>query len=124
MRNIFLLILVALFISLYLVNIQQMFIKQDKEHSQYNANDICDCIYIIEGKENARQPYGIEIITCSSEKECRQICINTVENNVIRFKNQTKEKDYLTFLAKRYCPPNWVIWLNNLRFYLDKIGDK
>ena len=89
---------------------------------EYDANKICDAIYIIEGREEANQLYGInpQYIICDSEKECREICINSVENNKIRFKNQKGEEDYLIFLAKRYCPPNWVVWLKNLNFYLNK----
>ena len=89
---------------------------------EYNAKKICDIIYIIEGKEKANQPYGInpKYITCKSKNECEQICHNTVNNNKIRFKNQNKEKDFLSFLAKRYCPLNWKVWLKNLKFYLNK----
>ena len=110
-RIILIILLASLYVTVY-----------DTYSEEYNANKVCDCIYVIEGKEKASQPYGIETIKCTSEKECRQICINTIENNKVRFKNQVKEKDYLTFLAKRYCPPNWKIWLKNLKFYLNKIN--
>lgn len=86
----------------------------------YTTEEICLAIYIIEGKEKARQPFGIETIECETYEKCEPICFNTVNNNRIRFKNQTKEKHFLTFLAKRYCPPNWEIWLKNLNFYLEK----
>jgi hypothetical protein len=89
---------------------------------EYTKEEICSAIWIIEGGEKASQHYGInpKYIKCDTKKECQRICFNTVENNKIRFKNQTKEKDYLTFLAKRYCPPNWKTWLKNLKFYLEK----
>jgi len=87
----------------------------------YTNNEICDAIYIIEGKEKARQPFGIETIECRTYNKCEFICLNTIKNNRERFKNQTKEKEFLTFLAKRYCPPNWKIWLKNLNFYLKGI---
>lgn len=88
--------------------------------ASYSSEKICESIYIIEGKEKANQPYGInpKYIKCDSKEECYQICLNTVNNNKIRFKNQRKEKEFLTFLAKRYCPPNWKVWLKNLKFYL------
>ena len=89
-----------------------------------NASKICNAIYIIEGKENARQPFGIETIECETYEKYQQICYNTVNNNKIRFKQQTKEKDFLTFLAKRYCPYNWKVWLKNLKFYLKKGYDE
>jgi len=86
----------------------------------YDAKELCYYIYIIEGKEDARQAFGIETIQCNSFKECEQICINTIENNKVRYLKQTEEKSFLTFLAKRYCPPNWEIWLKNLKWYLNK----
>jgi hypothetical protein len=108
MKNILLIIL----ISLYSISYSY---AQD-----YDAKELCDIIYIIEGEERARQPFGIETIECKTYERCEQICHNTINNNKIRFKNQTKEKDYLTFLAKRYCPPNWEVWLKNLKWYLKK----
>jgi len=87
---------------------------------EYNTKEICDIIYIIEGKEKARQPFGIETIECKTYERCEQICHNTINNNLVRFKNQKEEKDFLKFLAKRYCPPNWEIWLKNLTWYLER----
>ena len=89
---------------------------------EYDAKELCSIIYIIEGKEKARQPFGIETIECKTFKKCQQICYNTVNNNKVRFKNQNEEKDFLVFLSKRYCYPNWKIWLKNLKYYLTK-GD-
>lgn len=89
---------------------------------EYTDKEICDCIWIIEGGEKANQPYGInpKYIKCNSKQECEKICLNTIKNNRKRFANQTEESDFLTFLARRYCPPNWKIWLKNLKWYLDK----
>jgi hypothetical protein len=87
---------------------------------EYSVKEICNAIYIIEGKEKARQPYGIETIKCNTKIKCEQICINTVNNTWKRFNTQIKEKDFYTFLAKRYCPYNWQEWKYNLQFYLTK----
>ena len=89
---------------------------------QYNAERICDAIYIIEGGEKANQLYGInpKYVTCNSECECRQICINTVNNKFQEWHKQNEEKHFLVYLAKKYCPPNWEVWLKNLKFYLKK----
>lgn len=88
----------------------------------YTNEQICDAIYIIEGKEKARQPFGIETIECKTYEKCEKICLNTIENNRKRFKNYGwKQFDtYLEFLANRYCPPNSEIWLKNLKYYLNK----
>ena len=82
----------------------------------FTDKQICDCIYFIEGKEKARQPYGIETIECKSKEYCEQICLNTIRNNRIRYKEYgyKKYKDYLSFLASRYCPYNQKNWLRML----------
>lgn len=89
---------------------------------EYSAKQICDCIWIIEGGDKANQHYGInpKYIKCDTKDGCERICFNTVKNNRVRFKEQHAEKDFLTFLAKRYCPPNWKVWLKNLMFYLQR----
>jgi hypothetical protein len=86
----------------------------------YTDRQICNSIYIIEGKEKANQAYGInpDYNKCSTREACETLCLNTVRKNKVRFKNQVIEKDYLVFLAKRYCPLNWESWLKNLKFYL------
>ena len=91
----------------------------------YTKEEICSAIYIIEGKEKARQPFGIETIECKTFKRCRQICWNTVENNRKRYADYGYKKfnTYLKFLASRYCPlscDGCKNWLSNLLFYLNK----
>jgi len=103
-----------------LIVIGIMLISVSPSMAEYSKEEICSSIYIIEGKEKARQPFGIETIECRTYEKCEQICYNTIENNRVRFANQTEEKDYLTFLAKRYCPPNWKWWEKTLKFYLEK----
>ncbi|MGD2072747.1 MAG: hypothetical protein PVG65_04590 [Candidatus Thorarchaeota archaeon] len=90
--------------------------------TEYSDQEICDAIYIIEGKEEARQPFGIETIECKTFEKCEQICLNTVRNNRGRYTEYGfKEHDtYLEFLASRYCPPNQENWLRMLKFYLEK----
>ena len=89
---------------------------------EYSAQEICNAIYIIEGKEQARQPYGIETIECGSKRECEQICLNTVNNNRRRYAEYGHKEynTYLKFLASRYCPVNQENWLRMLKFYLEK----
>jgi len=108
-KIIILTLLWILFVSYYIVYAEE-----------YTAKEICDVIYIIEGKDKARQPFGIETIECKTYQRCEQVCHNTVNNNKIRFKNQNKEKDFLTFLSKKYCPSNSVNWLKMLNYYLKK----
>jgi hypothetical protein len=88
----------------------------------FTDKQICDSIYIIEGKETARQPYGIETVDCKSKEYCEQICLNTVNNNRIRYEDYGYKKynNYFEFLASRYCPPNQKEWLRMLLYYLNR----
>jgi len=93
--------------------------------NEYTNQDYCNVIYIIEGKEKARQPFGIETIECKTYNKCEQICLNTIANNRIRYKEYgyKKYKTFEEFLASRYCPFNQVKWTKMLKFYLKK-GEK
>lgn len=88
----------------------------------YSTNDIVDSIWIIEGGVKTNYPFGIKSVYCSGYDECRQVCVNTVENTKIRYNTYgyKQEKEFLTFLAKRYAPYEWEAWLSNLKFYLRK----
>lgn len=94
----------------------------------YSDNEIADSIYIIEGGLKTFYPFGIKSVYCKGYNDCRQICLNTIKNNRIRYYEYgyRQEKDFLIFLAKRYCPYDWEIWVKNLKFYLNKgrINDK
>lgn len=85
----------------------------------FDAEAIADAIYKVEGGAKAKKPYGILSVKCSSEAECRQICINTVQNNFTRWQVAGAKGDYLEFLANRYAPPSAhplnKNWLPNLR---------
>ena len=89
---------------------------------------IANAIYKAEGSEKAIKPYGILAVKCSGNKECRQICINTIRNQRVRHKAHKCELTYLECLARRYCPvgasndPNGlnVNWLFNVRYFLKR----
>jgi len=95
-------------------------ISRADEH--YSTDAIVEAIWYTEGGLKADYPFGIRSINCRGYEECKQICYNTVENNKTRYKMQghKQEKDFLTFLAKRYCPNNWEIWLKNVKYFLGK----
>lgn len=92
----------------------------------YTDEQIANAIYKAEGANKATYPYGIRSISCEGLNECHQVCLNTIRNNRRRFKNQNKYKDYLEFLASRYCPigasndPKGLnqYWLKNVRYFL------
>jgi len=96
----------------------------------YSNEEICDAIYLAEGGEKTKYPYGIKSVKCSGEKECRKICINTVRNNKRRYREYgyKKYKTFLEFLASRYAPigakndPKNLNknWLKNVKYFLRK----
>jgi len=117
MRKFIYKILFILFLALLLIDINQA-----RSEERYSTSNIVDAIWIIEGGLKTNYPFGIRSVYCNGYDDCRQVCVNTVENNRVRFSQYgyKQEKDFLTFLAKRYCPDNWEVWLKNLKFYLKK----
>ena len=96
----------------------------------YTDDEIADAIYLAEGGEKAKIPFGILSVKCDGYDECRQICLNTIRNNRKRFADYGyKEFDtYLEFLASRYAPINCENdpanlnknWLRNVKFFLER----
>ena len=98
-----------------------------KEASGYTCEQIVNAIYIAEGAEKTKYPYGIKSVPCNGHDECRRICFNTVRNNVRRWRTAVEKgdtRDYLTFLWHRYCPPSEHTlnnhWLKNVSFWLKR----
>ena len=101
---------------------------------EYSDEEICNAIWYAEGGEKTKYPYGIKSVKCEGENECRKICFNTVRNNRERFKIyrlaifrkngiSSRPKDYIRFLASRYCPPSEYQcenWEKNVRYILKK----
>lgn len=67
---------------------------------------IVDAIYIVEGGNKTRFPFGIKSVNCSGYDDCRQVAANTVINNYKRWEKAGRPGEYLDFLADRYCPPS------------------
>jgi hypothetical protein len=93
---------------------------------EYYTNEaIAEAIFISEGGYKTHWPYGIKSVYCNGIEECKKICINTIQNNRIRYSEYgyKQYKDYLSFLASRYCPisvDGCENWLPNVRSYLKK----
>ena len=83
----------------------------------YDDESIADAIYWTEGDTRARQPYGIETIECNGA-ECRKICLNTIRNQRKRHANHNCGYTFLECLSRRYCPPNYKVWLENVIWFL------
>jgi hypothetical protein len=91
----------------------------------YTDQKICNAIWYVEGGKKANQEYGInpQYVICGNHLECKNVCIKTVAKwrRVYNLREYTHYKDFLTFLSYKYCPPNHVIWLKNLKFFLRKL---
>ena len=117
-------VLIAIFI-LFSVNAYADFIpdtpaKQDK---------LANAIYKAEGGDNAQYPFGIRSVKCDGYKDCRQICLNTIRNNIKRWTDSGRKESYLQFLANKFAPIGAEndrkqnlnqYWLKNVRWF---IGD-
>ena len=98
---------------------------QDTDGFIFSVNSLADAIYLAEGAENARKPFGILSVPCHGYGECRQICINTIRNNIRRYADYgyADYPTYLDFLANRYAPIGAgndptnlnINWLKNVR---------
>ena len=98
----------------------------------YDADQLVDIIYIIEGGEKAKKPFGVLSVPCEGYDDCRQICYNTVVNSFTRYQADGSQGDFLEALSKRYAPLNVkndptnlnVNWLDNLKFHLAENKEK
>ena len=96
---------------------------------EYSVNRLVDAIYQAEGGKETSYPFGIKSVACEGYVECRQVCVNTVVNNVGRWENAKSNgysESYLTFLWKRYCPPKAhrlnENWLGNVKWFMNNEG--
>ena len=89
-------------------------------------NKVVSAIYVIEGSNKTKYPYGIKSIKTNNPK---QICINTVRNQYIRWQQWGKTNSFEESLSQRYCPigakddPTGLNkhWLGNLRKELARV---
>lgn len=85
----------------------------------FDAEQIADAIYIVEGQGRAVKPFGILSVSCEGYEDCRQVCINTIQNSFTRWQAEGSKGDFLAHLANRYSPPKShplnKNWLPNLR---------
>lgn len=93
----------------------------------YSDEQIVNAIFKAEGGYKAKYLYGIRSVKYKDEADARRICFNTVRNNRVRYKKQTKYSDFIEFLGSRYCPVNCDndtgtnrYWTKNVRYYLSK----
>ena len=92
--------------------------------SDVQANKIADAIFKAEGGTNTHYPYGIVSVKTTNP---RQVCLNTIKNNFIRFQTAGSKGDFIEFLGSKYCPvgaandPHGLNknWVKNVKKFLD-----
>lgn len=92
---------------------------------EYTNEEIANAIFFAEGGYKTSYPYGIKSVYCEGIENCKQICLNTIANNKIRYKEYgyKKHNTYLEFLASRYCPASisgCENWLPNVTYFLER----
>ena len=106
----------------------ELLLRAVNKDKQYTNEQIADAIYLAEGGKKAKVPFGILSVKCNGYDECRQICLNTIANNRIRYADYGHKQfdTYLEFLASRYCPigadnDNGTnkYWLKNVLYFLE-----
>lgn len=101
-----------------------MFICNIAFASEINVEKLADAIYKAENSKT--HPYGI--MQKYKHTSPRQACLNTINSAMKRFNKQTKEKDFILYLSKTYCPvgasndPTGLNtnWVKNVKFFYDR----
>lgn len=92
----------------------------------YSVNQWCNAIYMAEGGEKSRHPYGIMASYKSTTP--RQACINTVLHKWSNYKKSGLKTPFIDYLASKYAPINAKNdptglnrnWVKNVNYYLKK----
>lgn len=93
-----------------------------------NVSVLADSIRLAEGNKN----YGVLSIPCKTEEKCRQICINSIKNNLKRYQTSDKSVYFITFIGKRCAPVGMGLgsndpknlnanWVKNTSFFYAKL---
>ena len=80
----------------------------NKSREQYSIDRLANIIWIIEGGDKTRYPYGIK---GKWSKSPRVICKNTINNRLREYRNRwTFQGDFIDYLSKSYCPQGADHW--------------
>ena len=82
---------------------QTQFVKLSEADMEQQFGRIVNAIYIVEGGEHTKHPYGILSVKTDNP---RHVCLVTVYHNHVRWQNAGSHGDFLDYLADVYCPPS------------------
>lgn len=91
----------------------------------YTSGRICEAIRKAEGVHSI-YPYGIKSVSCSTQDECKRVCIKTIRHyrkDFAKLENQGTE-DFIEYSSRRYVAgdtrANQKSWVKNVKFFLTK----
>lgn len=80
-----------------------------------------NAIWNAEGGSKAHVPYGVETVDVGKDAAyARKICLNSIRNNRARWVLAGRPGDFISFMSKRWCPLNSVVWARNVRYFMEK----
>ena len=92
--------------------------------SSINTNAIANAIYVAEGGDKTKYPYGISKkksgIQTLNKDDARKICINTIGHAYNDWKAKGSKGDFIDFLSLKYCPENHIHWAKMIKSIMAK----
>jgi hypothetical protein len=92
--------------------------------SAINTNAIANAIYVAEGGDKTKYPYGISKkksgIQTLNKDDARKICINTIGHAYNDWKAKGSKGDFIDFLSLKYCPENHIHWAKMIKSIMAK----
>jgi hypothetical protein len=91
---------------------------------EINEDKLIKAIYLAEGGERAKKPYGILSVPCSTKQSCESVCRNTIRHRYKHWKQENSTKDFISYLGATYapesCSPLNRNWIKNTRYFYEK----
>lgn len=88
-------------------------------HRPPNYPTIARAIWVVEGADKTRFPYGVSRYGHLTKEQARQVCISTLRHIYERWTTTSETTDFYTYLSRRYDPANSLVWYKNLIYVLN-----
>jgi hypothetical protein len=93
--------------------------KVQEYASPTNYPTIARAVWLVEGADKTRFPYGISRYGHLTKEQARQVCISTLRHIYERWTTTSETTDFYTYLSRRYDPANSLVWRKNLMYVLN-----
>lgn len=93
------------------------------------VSKMADAIYKAEGGTKARSPYGVLSVKVKNKQDAERITKTSIRNNLNRWRASDKSKEFIDFMADRWCPSSAdpkgnVNWKKNVKQMMPKISSE